>query len=280
MTVSNHQYTRTLFIPSIPGQYKLWRKVITESANRANFVIQMGNLVSIDEEIRDKNDNNGSNAALLKYAMFFQKSSEKYVQLIGPNEIFALNAPRDFVNFDSLKILSNGWLNNDPTFHVACAINGKLVSHGGMTYGEWLSIGKPDDPKEAAFRINEKYEGSLYQGPCFKLGNCPNYGSNPIFADPIMEFYPSWVTAPEPAPFDQINGSGSMDSLMGRASINDVTNPLQYSDRIIHRKYGSYIISKGMEMLGLDLKLLPGVQNSSLPRTSSLYVEKLLDTNE
>lgn len=77
MTVSNHQYTRTLFIPSIPGQYKLWRKVITESANRANFVIQMGNLVSIDEEIRDKNDNNGSNAAILKYAMFFSEIIRK-----------------------------------------------------------------------------------------------------------------------------------------------------------------------------------------------------------
>jgi len=262
----------TLFIPSIPGQYKLWKKELAPWANRVHNVIQMGNLVSVDGIIKDS-EKVGANAAILKYAALYKRTAEKFTQLIGPNEIFALNMPDEFTNYDSLKILTGGWLSEDPYFYVACAMNNKLVTHGGLTYGEWVAIGRPETAEDAADLLNEKYLGTLYQGPCYRLGNAPNYAANPIFADPVMELYPSWITTLEPCPFDQIHGSGSLDGIVGREAITERLNPMYFIERVTHRKYGSYVFNKDAEILGLDLKLPDGKQNTVIPKLSSLYIE-------
>lgn len=273
----NEKYWRTLFIPPLIGNHKLWKTRLIKSMNKTHAIIQMGNLVNINGIIKDnpeKYNDNGPNFLLLKLARLYDLSTASYTQLIGPNEIAALNLPKEWTSPGSNAILREGWLSDNDRFFTAAVSNGKLITHGGLTYGEWLAIGSPDNASIAAQRLNFKYNGTLTQGDCYQLGGPPNYAANPIWADAALELIPSWITAPQAMPFEQIYASGRIDSATSKDAINDRTI-LSHADKIITRSFGSYITIKGKDLLGLTIDLDQSKENTRITKERALYVEKV-----
>lgn len=267
------EYQRTLFLTGLQGQYKLWRREIAKACNQADSVVQFGNLIGCNAIVRDREDL-GANEAILKLVLLYRSTQENWVQLVGSNEIMALNFPKEWTNATSRKILRDAWLSEKPSMKVAAVDKGRLLTHAGLTYGEWLSIGSPDNAQEAADRLNEKYVGTLYQGPCFKLNGIPNFSANPIWADTVTELYNSWITAPVTAPFDQIHGSGNVNSDEGRAAVNEQSSILQYANKIRFRKFGSIVSIKDAIFTGIELSF-PEKLITMTPQHQSLYIEKI-----
>lgn len=272
------QYRKTFFIPGLHGQFKLWRQEITKYCNRAEEVIQFGNIVGCNEYAKDK-ENRGPNEAILKYVLLYQSTEENWLQLVGPNEIAALNMPEEWTNKISRQILRNNWLSSDPKMKVAGVHEGRLVSHGGLTYGEWVSIGSPDNAQSAAERLNEKYQATLYQGGCYALGGAPNYSANPIWCDPVFELYPSWITAPVEMPFGQVHAGRNLNTDIGRTIVNEEHSIYKFTENINYRKYGSIVRIGNNEIIGVDIPL-DGPMVASLPRPYSFYVEKRIEDEE
>lgn len=266
------KYLRILYLPGIEGQYKLWRNVFERETAASDEVYQFGNIIGLNDNAKDTSENRGFNQDLL-VAIASRLSLSRWNQLVGPNEITALNMPSEWTNQRSRKLLRDMWMGENP-MRVAVAVRGRLISHGGLTYGEWVDLGKPQTASEAARLLNEKYQKTLYQGRCYLLGNPPNYSANPIWAHPSRELYPSWITAPESLPFDQITGGGSLNEAEGRLLMEGDESLYKWVDVIRHRRYGSKleingqrIISTGLE---LDEEILP-----SIPQDRQLYVERL-----
>lgn len=273
MTENNStKFFKTLYLSDLKGQNKLWMSSIVKTCHKVDAIVQFGNLIGCNDYVRDKTDY-GPNEGLLHHTTLYA-ATKKWVQLAGPNEIVALNDPNEWTNAISRHILREAWISTEPTMFVAAAFNGRLLTHGGMTYGEWISLGKPSTPEETAMLLNEKYVGTLYQGPCLKLGNPPNFSANPIWADPLQEFLPSWVTAPEPMPFDQMHASASLANEVGRAMMSEEHSILPYIDVIRHRKWGSIETIQGRDIVSVDLPL-PDQLITSLPRPHSLFIEKI-----
>lgn len=266
-----NEYFRSLFLPSLNGQHKLWKNVLGREASVSDEVIQFGNLVGIDDYARDS-EKFGANSSMLKYIMIFRSTQEKWTQLVGPNEIIALNTPHEWTNQTSRKILRDSWVGDIRRMAVASTSKGRLVTHGGLTYGEWLSLGRPQTAHKTAELLNNKYMKTLYQGECFNLGNPPNYGANPIWAHPFHELIPSWITTTEVLPFDQLHGSGSLNTMQGRAAVDESLS-LKYIDKLHYRRWGSIEIIRGQKITSIDLNL-PDELLSQLPRDKQIYVER------
>lgn len=270
-------YATTLFIPSLHGQYKVWKNDLESVVKSSDEIIQMGNLIGCTDFAKD-NSQSGPNEAVLKFTVIQKARLDNWTQLIGPNEIMALNFPDEWTNDSSNHILRTGWLSEDGVFKVSTVNKNRLVTHGGLTYGEWLSIGSPQTAQEASDRLNEKYLATVYQGSCFNLGDPPNYAANPIWADPVMELIPSWITAPVACPFDQLHGSGSLNTPEGRAQCNNKVSPVHYVDKIRFNTSGAISVIKGAEISSIDYNL-PGEIITSIPRPFRMYVEKTPITN-
>lgn len=265
---------KTIFLAGLFGQYKLWKREIAPACNEADEVVQLGNIIGCNNVARDK-PKMGPNEALLKYLILYRATQDNWTQIVGTNEMAALNFPDEWTNASSRQILRNAWFSKEPTMVTAAVNKGRLVTHGGLTYGEWLSIGSPDTAQEAADRLNEKYYGSIYQGACFKLGNPPNFAANPIWSDPVMEFYPSWITAPVSMPFDQIHGSNNINSNESRKLTSDKNSPLSFFDKLGFTNFGSRVMIKDRQVIGVNLDI-PENMIQIIPQPQSLYVEKMI----
>lgn len=268
------KYYKTVFLTDLYGQYKLWRTEIAKSCNRADKIIQFGNIIGCNSFAKDK-ESFGPNESILKYILLYRATEDNWLQLIGPNEIAALNLPDEWTNKRSRQILRNSWLSENPNMFTAGVHDGRLVSHGGLTYGEWLTIGSPKTAEIAAERLNEKYAGTLYQGPSQTLGNAPNYSANPIWANPVLETYPSWLTSPVEMPFSQIHSGLSLNSKLGRSAVNADLSLYGYAQKILYRSYGSHFVKDEEEIIGLEIPLEGKILNV-MPQPHTIYVEKSL----
>jgi hypothetical protein len=200
---------RILHLPSIQGQATVWHNLLDQEAAKADEVYQFGNIIGLSEYAADAYNTGPNMEVLADFSKRVQLS--KWHQLIGPNEIAALNVPERWTNAKSRVHLRELWMGDAPA-KTALAVRGRLLSHGGLTYGEWLELGRPETAEETAALLNERYAGTLYQGPCYALGGGPNFSANPIWAHPSRELYPSWIGAPESLPFDQVTGGGSLNN--------------------------------------------------------------------
>lgn len=261
---------KTLFIGTLEGQYKILRddigaKIIPD----VDSVVSLGNLITCSPNERSR-DGVGRNEIVLDY--WENSISKPKIRLIGSNEIAALNFPSEWTSSLGNRFLREGWLSPNPTFFTAIESMGRLVTHAGLTYGEWVEIGKPKTAEVAAELLNEKYAKTLKQGDSYKITGIPNMNASPIWADSILELYPSWILAPEPCPFDQIYGSESINTVSGRESVSNRENLLFYIDKISYRKFGSLVGIKGAVFRGICPEL-PMKQISSLPKEKAFYVE-------
>lgn len=259
---------RVLYLPSVDGHILLWRNLLDPEASKADEVFQFGNIIGLDEHAKDGNTG-GPNMNLLQN-IDRRRRLRKWVQLVGPNEIAALSDPERWLNIRSRTLLRDMWVGENP-IKTAAVSRGRLLTHGGLTYGEWIDIGRPETAADAADRLNEKYLRSLYQGAAYALGDGPNYSVNPIWAHPARELYPSWITAPEALPFDQITAGGSLNNPEGRSLVTS-DSCYESVDRIRYQRYGSKLEIKGQIIVSLELGL--GEKRvASLPRDRQLYVE-------
>ena len=261
---------RTLFIGDLEAQYRICRNELELSLLPAvSDVISLGNLVSCSDLAADDVEL-GRNEAVLT---FWDRISIPKTRLIGRNEIAALNFPRQWTNNLSNNFLRDGWLSEEPTFVVATVNKGRLVTSAGLTHGLWQEIGRPETAEEAAKILNEMYFQTMYQGPSFLIEGKPNLSANPIWADAVLELYPSWILAEDKCPFDQIHGADSLNSKRARAMIAEEDHPLHYVDKVSFRKFGSLAHINGASFRGIDLDLVP-MSLTSLPADKAFYIEE------
>lgn len=265
--------TLTLFIPSIPGQHKLWLNTIAKEATLSSATFQLGNFIGIGDHFKEHDGMPGLNEKMVRAILHNRSKQDNWGQLVGPNEIVALNSPYEWTNKNTRKALRDAWMAEQPLMYTALVHDERLITHGGLTYGEWVAIGRPQTAIEAAKLLNAKYAQTVYQGECFKLGNGPNFAANPIWAHPYWELYPSWVTTTEVLPFDQLIGSGSLNNPEGREAVSQPGSPLGYLEKIRYRLWGASVFIRGQKIISLDLQL-PLEPISSLKGASQLYLEK------
>lgn len=267
---------RTLFIAELLGNPELWKNVVAQEAQSADRIVQLGNLLSHYTVRRDGPDS-GPNLQLMRLVNAYRYTQEDWLQIVGPNEMLALNAPGVFTNGTTDRLLREGWFrtpeNPEPWMQVAAVDKGRLVSHGGMTHGLWRELGSPATAQEAADAIDERYRNSVYQGPGFSLGQAPNFSANPIWADPLRETYPSWITAEESCPFGQIHGGPNLNTDAGRLLRGEDSSYLRWLDRVLYKPYGSIVEIRGSQFIGLELGL-PLKEVRWLPDEWSLYMEE------
>jgi hypothetical protein len=269
------RFHKTLFIPRLEGQYLLWKKEISVLANRVDEIIQFGNSVGCNEGSKDSKSK-GPNNATLEYTALYRSTFSNWLQLIGPNEILALNFPDEWTNNKSNRILRKRLLEKDQKSFVTAGVSKKrLVTHGGLTYGLWVELGRPQTAKEAADLLNKRYDGSLYFGDCYKLGDPPNYSANPVFADALYEVYPSWITSNEPMPFNQVHGSEGLNSLTGRAALTAEFSLFEFVEKISYTDFGSIVqLLKGGSFLNVSPDIHTEERLSKLPQPWRYYIER------
>jgi hypothetical protein len=262
--------TKTFFIGDMEGQHKVFQRSIKPIVEQEDTkLISLGNLISCynDEHGASKSSRN---TTILK--MWTDIEVPK-LKLMGPNELLALNFPERWTNHVSNEILRDGWLSKKKNYLSALAHDDRLVTHGGLTYGEWLSIGKPTTAFDAAEALNEKYANTLYQGDCFKLTGTINPAANAIWADGITELYPSWLYASEECPFEQILGGESLNNERASQLKNNIDHPLYHLDQVEFKDYGSRASIRGTDFTCVDYHL--GTEFSDKFRQDrSLYAEE------
>lgn len=269
------RYYKTLFIPSLEGQHVIWENVYSKYAFKTDRTVQLGNLVGCTDRAKDKKDS-GPNQTMLRLILLWRSTYEHWEQLVGPNEIMALNFPDEWTNDESNRILRARWFTDEHEgrFKVATVEKNRLVTHGGLTHGLWRRLGSPTDPYEAADAVNEEYEKSLYQGRCWRLNDVPNFSANPIFADPVREVYPSWVTADEEMPFSQVHAAPGLNTAAGRAALTETFNPLTCLDHIRYTDFGSVIEFGERWFFNVHPEFRPEILHRKLPSVWKPYVEK------
>lgn len=264
---------RTLITPAPQALRELWRKETVKQANNVDRLIVPGNIISLLPQFADK-EKKGDNNTILRYVLTYSSTDPETTVLIGPNEIAALSLPTEWTNSRSLYYLRNYWLTeHENSILVATVLNNRLVTHGGLTHGKWIKMGKPETPEIAADMLNAEYAGKMYMGPSLGLGYPPNLAADPIFADPFMEFYPSWITTTDEMPFGQILGSRSLNSREGREYTGDEKSPLYYMKKVSLRKSCSIALLNGKEVTSVGLSP-KGKQITKLPKHESYYIEE------
>lgn len=272
------RYLKTLFLPPVLGQYLLWRDHMQPVAEKVDEVIQMGNLVGLSDRMRDASEIRfGPNGATISLIDKFLETFEGWTSLIGPNEVVAMNLPDSWTNPITNKAIRDRWLLSDaPNHFLTATVNkGRLVTHGGLTHGEWISIGRPDSVKEAAALLNEKYDGALHPGPCFAFEGVPNFAANPIFADPLRETLPSWITTRDEIPFSQVHSASGLNTIEGREAFADTYSNLGYVDDVRHANFGSIVTVRDARFFSIVLDIPKDKVLKKIPEPWHLYVEKI-----
>lgn len=258
---------KTLIVPPLYGQDGVWQGSVLPVANRVDSMVSTGNLIGLRDWAQK-----GANARLMEQVALYSTYSTQWTQLIGANELLALQYP-ELVgnNIEVMRPIRRGWLDKGADWLVATTIGNRLITHGGLTHGEWLSIDKPETPQEAADRLNEKYGGFLNLGESYMTTGYPNHWANPVFADPMFELFPSWLGAPDVLPFDQIHTSGDMRDITARRLTSSYSpSPLRLLDFKDHR-WGTETNVKGQTIIsqnfGMDKRERYAKTRNMLSRT-------------
>lgn len=253
---------KELILPGINGQYRLWKAQLRRRAEMADRVIQLGNLLgtqreAIDPMFKNKTVYSGNTGVVFAIIKFFSQTHEGWEQLIGTNEIAAIFSPDVYLCSEkATEMLAEHWFTDDGCLKVAAVVDGKLATHRGLTYIQWLEIGAPEDAQTAADRLNERWKGAMEFSDCYLNSGVPNHGADPIWADTYYETYSSWVVAPQPCPFPQIHSAAGLHTEAGRMFLNDKSSFVQFIDKkdITIARWGSSVRIKGQDFISAHTK--------------------------
>jgi len=295
------KYSRKLFIGNLYGQSQLWSRKYVPLTESADAVIGLGNYIRLQHFIKNRTDysedlskirfvpRQQNNKILTDMRLQINYPAKPFPRVIGANEMIYLNLPREEANnilpednVHNLDPIRDAWLTDESktVFHkrdrlnVALVVDGRLVTHAGLSYGEWLSIGAPVSPFVAADRLNEKYFGTLYQGQCLQLGDGPNMYANPIMAHSQLEVYASWLFARVRCPFDQIHGSTSLSNPVASSALHDETHPLGYVKDYRLTRYGSVANICGTTFTAVDPGIVSPHVERDFPGGYSPYIQR------
>lgn len=256
---------RTLLLPSLLGQARWWKSQIRRRADMADRVIQFGNIVgthpnAIDPVLKKHgtvyNGNSGLVQALIVY---YASTHDGWEQLAGTNEMAAIFAEDVYlVSERAAMYLAESWFEPEGSMKVAAVVDGKLATHAGLTYGQWIEIGSPLTAQEAADRLNEKYKGVTEFDDCYQLSGVPNFAADPIWADVYMETLPSWVTAPHECPFGQVHSKAGVHMSAGKNFIKDEKSYLFFLDRIGKweiQRFGSTVTIRDTPFISIEMNI-------------------------
>lgn len=242
----------TMYIPGLYGQSRVWRQNIIPLSDNVEKLVSFGSIVGLSDWAKG-NKYTGYNVKTVMSVEGFAYTSQRFTQLIGPTDILALCFPGRYVSDSVLDILFRWWLQLDSRVHTAAVSDdGRLLTHGGLTYGQWLDIEKPQTAHEAAERLNDKYDGVLFPGESYRLSGRVNMHADPIFADPYREFYASWLGQPS-CPFDQIHASGDFNTPVGRRWLTSEYSCLNTLSEVRYTAYGSVVRMGEAQMTAVDL---------------------------
>lgn len=268
------RFYKTFFLPGLEGQYNLWKMEARLIASKVDEIVQFGNLIGCSPRMADK-ERLGPNLTVLNFIALWRSTFSNWTQLVGPNEIMALNFPDEWTNTESNRILRRRWLEDvEGRFLVASSNKGRLVTHGGLSHGQWVELGRPATAKEAAALLNEKFSGKLSLGRAFRLGQIPNYSVDPVFADPVREVYPSWLATPDPMPFSQIHSGGGMNTPEGREALTAPFSLLTHLDAK-YMNFGSVAtLPDGPQFISIAPEITTRNIIKYLPPPWRFYIEK------
>lgn len=274
------RFHKTLFLPPLEGQFTIWKNDFAPLAGKVDEVVQLGNLLYLGERLGEEERvalTHRRNLATLNLIILWRSTYANWTQLVGPHEILALNFPGRWTPEEANRLLRRRWFTKDLRDHfTTAAVNkGRLITHGGLTHGEWVKLGRPATAEEAAQALQEKYDGTLYQGPSLRLGDRPNFSANPIFADPVQEVYPSWVTAEEAMPFDQVHSAGGLNTLLGRQMLTHEFSYLRHFEDVKYTRYGSLVTLGDSRFLSLSPDIPTAKVLKHFPSHWTVYMEKV-----
>ena len=284
---TRRKHSQKLYVGNLYGQTKIWRNRYVPLIPKMDAIIGLGNYIRLHKFHTPPNESEKKTVQrvprihnqhiLNDMRVATHYSTRPFPRLIGANEILYLNLPReeaaqyvpqdDVNNIDPIR---DAWLTEpakskllpEERLQVAVVVDGQLVTHAGLTYGEWVSIGAPADPVTVAERLNRKYAGTLYMGPAYMLGDGPRLDANPVFAHPQLETYVSWVMAPVRCPFDQVHGSSHMGNRLATEGRGSPVHPLSMVNDVVFTKYGSVTNIRGT----LFTAVAPGVNSPVLEK--------------
>lgn len=272
----------TFVSPPINAQLRLWDDVYLPQAIKSDETIIMGNYTTMNPTLesgrvlkKPLSERRMDNLMILRKVFLANASNPHITVLIGGNEIAMLNQPEKWLDAETLKFLAPSWIDRsfDPKIMVATVTaTGELVTHGGLTRGLWLELGKPSDPYETAELLNRRYWGQLFLGSSYATGGNMNHYANPVFAHPFYELYPSWLNSEIPdMPFSQIVGSDSFRSGLGRQMLADKNSPLYFAEKVQTYNWGTKITigDHSISSVGLRLRYEPVTK---LDTDEGLYV--------
>lgn len=254
---ANEAPYKELMLPGVHGQFKLWMNQLKRRAEMADRVVQFGNLLGvmpnhIDPMFKSKGVYNGNNGIVLSVLKFFARTHDGWEQLIGTNELAAIFSPDAYLcNENQMEILAENWFDPEGSFKVATVVDGKLCTHRGLTYNQWLEIGAPEDPNDAAEALNEKYKGAVEFEDCYLNSGVPNFAANVLWCDTYWELIPSWLFSGYQAPFGQITGAPGFKTQAGKGFLNDKGGFMQFADKksVKIQRWGSSIEVADQEII-------------------------------
>lgn len=256
------------------GQYKMFHREIKAASKKTDRQIAFGNFINLHENFVDKKAFGRNNRYMTLLRLWWETSN--WVQLIGPHEIFALNFPEKWTNEHTDRMLRNKWFNaeGDKMFKVATVDKGRLVTHGGLTHGLWVELGKPSDVCETAELLNDRFKNLLFFGDSFHVSGKPMFDADPVFAHPIYETYPSWLTTREPMPFHQVHAGDGLNTISGREALSNFHSPIRFVKKMSKLMYGSKMfLDNGASFLNINPMVPQDELVNFLPTGGRLYVE-------
>lgn len=275
----------TLYLPGLFGQWDVWGRNVLDVASTVKTTVQMGNIIGFNEDVKSRTDGSRNFNSVLVDNIFSTKvnnennesNGNNWVQIIGANEIIALadiDSEQSSLDEISAQILRESYFSKNSSMVFAYAHNDRLITHGGLTYGLWVELGKPKTAKKAADLINKKYERQLYFGDSLRVGSPPNLSSDVVFCDDIYELYPSWIYAKEKCPFEQVFAQ-TVNSVRGRHAKSSEYSPLYWLDDscFSYPRLGSVVSIRDTQFFGLDLGLNTE-RRGKIDSSRKLWIEK------
>jgi hypothetical protein len=145
----------------------------------------------------------------------WKENEGRYIQLIGNHEANWLEKTKAFV-FTSdpaaVKMLKS-WVREGGLYLAASITGGRptLVTHAGLTYGLWRTLGSPGDVEEATAAINcawtNEFHASVIRPGVMLGGDGTNRPAGVYWAEAARELIPSWRGVA--LPFDMVHGHSS-----------------------------------------------------------------------
>lgn len=271
-----------LYLPPLHGQYEAWELHLQQLVLQCGLVVSLGNIVGLHPHAVETRGagSRDRNSVLVDNVLGSWGASSRWLQLVAPNDVVALSSPDSgLLDKRAHRTLRDAYFNDAPrksTAHmrVAYSVNGRLVTHGGLTHGEWVNIGRPTTAKKAAGLLNEKYRHELWFGESVSVGSPPNLAANPVFADGLHELYPSWLYAGERCPFAQVTAQ-SVNNIRGRFALGSEFHPLYWLNRTMIQfpRIGSVVNIRDTIFIGLDVGFNSEARMRDINPATQLWVE-------